>query len=273
MITAKTTSKRFLQAIPYSSNVNNSQIIARYFSPALVRLLVNQQAIYFHPVDQYRVDYERGNGGDPNENRPPEAQYAGSWPRDNPRQRVFHERIHKLKKQQVEVYASCWTMFENEDERMWTEYGKAPGSICLITSINRILSSLSSANVYAKAIDYIPEDSYMAHAHESTRQRVEGSLFSFPDLKLEDIVLDCFLKTCNYKWEKEVRFAVFSKKGIKPEKRLIIINDMASLGDRIILSPHYAEEATVYKSELSEVFSVPIEDSKCSVEIFGDAAR
>lgn len=273
MIIAKTNSKLFLPASQYSSDIDNSQIIARYYSPGLVKLLVSQHAIYFHPIDKYRTDYEQGKGGDPNENRAPEAQYAGSWPRDNPRQREKHERIHAYKKQQIKVYASCWTKFDGEDAKMWAKFGKAPGSICLITSVGKVLSSLSNANVYARTIEYIPDDSYEPYAHEPNRRRIEGPLFSFPDLEMGDIVLDSFFKTCNYKWEKEVRFVVFSKEDINLEKRLLKINDMTSLGDRIILSPYYAEEAAVCKSELSEVFDVPIEDSKYSAEIFGDTAR
>lgn len=273
MLTATTNSKRFLTAIPYLSNVDAAWNIARYFPPQHVKNLINQKAIYFHPVDQYRTDYEKGNGGDPHENRAPEAQYAGPWPRDNPRQREIHERIHDLKKKQVKPHVSCWTKFDDEDVRMWREYGMRPGSICLVTSVNKFLSSLSDSNVYVKAVHYVPEDSFDPSAHEFDRKRIEGSLFSFPALELEDVVLDCFLKTQDHQWEKEIRFAFFSQNELEVEKRLIKIRDLSRFAKRIIVSPGYDDNASVCRSTLSTAFNVPIEDSGFDVNVFsgGDA--
>lgn len=270
MKTAESNKKRFLEAAPYLPNIDSKQTVARYFPPRNIKLLVDQQAIYFHPVDQYRMDYEQGNGGDPNENRAPEAQYAGSWPRNNPRQREVHERIHQIKKNQVKPYVSCWTKFDSEDEKMWAEYGREPGAVCIITTVENILSALSCANVYVKAVDYIPKDSFEPYAHEPHRQRIEGSLFSFPDLKLEDVVLDCFLKTSDHQWEKEVRFAIFSTQTLDVTERLASVNDIACLADRIILSPQYDEAACLARSDLDRIFRAPVEKSKIRDNIFND---
>lgn len=270
METAHTNEKRFLVAKPYLPGADPAQTIARYFPPERVQQLIDQKAIYFHPVDKYRSDYEKGNGGDPNENKAPEAQYAGSWPRNNPRQREVHERIHALKKQQVEPYVSCWTKFNDENRRMWAEYGTKPGSLCLITTVGKLLSSLTSANVYAREICYIPVDSYESSAHEAKRNRVGGALFSFPALTLEDIELDCFLKTRNHAWEQEIRFAIFSQHELNKEQRLIQISDMKHVADRIILSPGYDNGAGQDRQILADLFNVKIQDSKYSLEIFDD---
>lgn len=270
MIIAKTNKKRFLEAAVYLPNIDSNQTIARYFTPRNIRLLAQQQALYFHPVDQYRIDYGQDNEGDPNENKAPEAQYAGSWPRDNPRQRKVHERIHEIKKGQVKPYVSCWTMFDCEDEKMWAEYGREPGSVCIISTVGDVLSALSSANVYAKAIDYIPKDSFEPYAHESYRKRIEGSLFSFPDLELKDVVLDCFLKTSDHQWEKEVRFAIFSEKDLNGSERLVAVNNIGNLVNRIILSPQYDQTACLGRSDLNRMFRVSAENSEIHSNIFND---
>lgn len=197
--------KLYLKAKSYFDNLDESQIIARYYTPGNVRRLIEQRAVYFHPVDQYRI------GGDPNENRAPEAQYAGSWPRRNPKQREVHECIHEYKKRLVKPYVSCWTKFEDENKQMWAEYGQQVGSICLVSTVGKVLSALSCDNVYAREIAYIPEDSYNPHSHEPDRSRVTGAWFSFPDLEPSNMLLDCFLKTRDYQWEEEIRFALFSK--------------------------------------------------------------
>ncbi len=230
-------------------------LIARFFNADKVNKLISNPGIWFSRYDEMSDEREG-------------AYYESLRPGGSSFTIEQMEKIQSARRNYHMPLISCWTLFDSgEQKSMWDVYGSESGSICCVTTVERLWRSLDIDSQSNK--DFIPCGlvsyySPMLLNSDSDSERLTRPVFYRPgDTESPVYHSTEFVKRDRFSIEREARFICFNNDGCMSEKneagRLIKFRDLRFNMPflRIIARPDIAPSAY---SELQDLFG-------CSVTI------
>ena len=176
-------------------------LIARFFDADKVAKLIASPGIWFSRYDKMSDEREG-------------AYYELLRPRGSSFTTKQMEKIQSARRDKHMPLISCWTLFDSgEQNRMWDVYGSGPGSICCVTTVERLWQSLSIDPLGGK--DFIPCglvrycNPKLLNSTDDKRQPVKPVFYRPGDVEYATYHSTEFVKRDCFSAEKEVRFICF----------------------------------------------------------------
>ncbi len=176
-------------------------LIARFFDSDKVAKLIASPGIWFSRYDEMSDEREG-------------AYYESLRPRGSSYTTEQMETIQSARRDKHMPLVSCWTLFDSgEQNSMWDAYGSEPGSICCVTTVERLWRSLNIDSLSGK--DFIPCglvrycSPKLLNSTDAERQPVKPVFHRRGDMECATYPSTEFVKRDCFSAEKEVRFICF----------------------------------------------------------------
>lgn len=176
-------------------------LIARFFDADKVAKLIASPGIWFSRYDEMSDEREG-------------AYYESLRPRGSGYTTGQMEEIQSARRAAHMPLISCWTLFDSgEESSMWDAYGSGPGSICCVTTVERLWRSLSIDSLSGK--DFIPCglvrycSPKLLNSTDDEHQPIRPVFYRSGDIECATYHSTEFVKRDCFSAEKEVRFICF----------------------------------------------------------------
>jgi len=214
--------------------VDDDEIIARYYNYSKVKRLLDSQEIWFTEAEIFSDNYERCI---------PRAFFNGM----SESAADFYQKVNKAMNGVIGAYITCWNKFEYENYAMWKIYCQ-DGGICVVSTVKKLREQLNRKDIVFCEVKYVDFNS------KAGGKSIAPFVFYADDKNPPHARVFELFKLKPYSYEKEIRGIIYKEKG-KGNNGFGVKVSLKDMIDEIHISPFMKDDcAASLKNELKTVF-------------------
>lgn len=192
-----------------------SVIVRRYLTPEKFSKFLESRSLYFSPASSFD---DKREGHYTHKDMKTWDEQLKDWGFSAHERALAEEAKAKIARHnQKAVVISCWTSGEDEDIRMWREYGNSNEAVAIETTVGKLSSVLGPDFLIIRV-------AYLDYTSDSIPKNHSLQPYFYKDKE-------------KYGWEREVRIVGEMEIGRRIETPRMVNIDLQGIVDRIIVCP------------------------------------